>query len=228
MADNKYLKKNDPQPPVEREKIEPIVKAQVKKKGIGSKIRGFFFSGDAREVRDSIIMDTVIPAIKDGIYEVITGFIDGMLYGDEYYGGDRRRRKRKSGGSSYEKSSYTNYYKTSNKDRDRDRDKDRDRDRDKRKRLDLDNIEFTNPDYSAAENRALAKEVKEKMINRIDRYEEGATVQDLYEFCDISCDDWMASNWGWDDADEFAAECYIRNVRGGAIMSVPSPKPIET
>lgn len=224
MADNKYLKTNDSKLPVEKEKIEPIVEASLKKKSLGSKIKGFFFSGDAREVRNFIVTDTIIPAIKDGIYEVITGFIDGMLYGDDAYGGSRKRRRR-SGGSSYEKSSYTNYYKTSSRDRDRDRDHERDRDR--ATSLDLDNIEFCNPDYSAAENRAKAKAVKEGMLRRIEMYEDGATVQDLYEFCRITCRDWKASDWGWTDADEWERECYIRNVRGGAIMSVPSPKPVD-
>ena len=219
MAENKYLKDNNKKEPVVKEQIVPVATAKIKKKGVGGKIK---FSGDAKEVRDSIVMDTIIPAIKDGIYEVITGFIDGMLYGDDYRGSSRRRRR--SGGSSYEKSgSYTNYYK--NKDRDRDRDRDDRRRRDNK--LDLDNIEFTDEDYSAGENRAKAKTVKEKMINRIEMYEDGATVQDLYEFCSISCSDWMASNWGWTDAEMFERECYIRNVRGGAVMSVPPPKPIE-
>lgn len=220
MADNKYLKAS--MPPAEKEKIEPIVEAKLQKKTLGSKIKNFFFSGDAREVRSYLVRETIIPAIKDGIFEVITGFFDGMLYGDDSYGGSRRRKRKSGGGSSYERSSYTDYYKNSSKDRDRDRDR-----RNEPESLDLDNIEFTSDKYSAPENRAKAKKVKEGMIRRIEMYEDGASVQDLYEFCGISCRDWKASDWGWTDAEEFSRECYIRNVRGGAIMSVPPPKPID-
>lgn len=220
MADNKYLKQNN-QPPAVKEKVEPVVEAKLAKKSLGTKIKGFFFSGDAREVRGYIVRETIIPAIKDGIYDVITGFIDGMLYGDDYYGGSRRRRK--SNKSSYERSSYTDYYKNTSRDRDRDRD----RERNKPTQLDLDCIEFLNSDLTTPENRAKAKEVKQKMVNRIDMYEDGASVQDLYDFCGISCPNWKASEYGWTDADAFERECYIRNVRGGAIMSVPPPKPID-
>lgn len=216
MAENKYAKKAE-EKPVEKEAIKPITKTapKIKKKGVGAKFKEFIFSGDAREVKNDLIKDTVIPAIKDGIYEVITGFFDGMLYGE---GGGGKRRKRRSSSSSYEKTSYTNYYKTSSRDRDvEDR-------RSRSTRLDLDCIEFCDPDKSQRENWSDATEVKYGMINRINKYTDGASVQDLYDFCGMTCPDWLGVDYGWDDADEFEEECIIKKVRGGAIMSLPAPK----
>ena len=106
MAENKYIKKTEEKAD-EKEAITPVVtNAKLKKKGVGTKFKEFLFSGDAREVKKDIIENTIKPAIIDGIYDVITGFIGGMLYDEP------RRRRRRSGGNSYEKSSYTNYYKT--------------------------------------------------------------------------------------------------------------------
>ena len=213
MAENKYIKKAE-EKAEEKEAVTPVVtNAKLKKKGVGTKFKEFLFSGDAREVKKDLVENTIKPAIIDGIYDVITGFIGGMLYDEP------RRRRRRSGGSSYEKSSYTNYYKTEKK-----IDRVSDSGRSSSKRLDLDNIEFLDDSKDQRENWEDAQKVKYGMINRINRYTDGATVQDLYDFISQTCPDWMGVDYGWDDAELFESECIIRKVRGGAIMSVPPPK----
>lgn len=219
MADNRYLKEtSEPPAEVQKEDIKPIAKATTKKKGFFRKTKDFLFSGDTRDVKDYIVEETIKPAIKDGIYEVIMSFIDGMLYGDD---GGRRRRRKRSGNSSYEKTSYTSYYKTANKYEEK---KERRREPE---RIDLDYIEFLDPDLSQRENYDKALEVKAGMVTRIERYSTGASVQDVYDFCGISCPDWNATEWGWTDADSFEKECFIKKVRGGAILSLPPPQHLE-
>ena len=223
MADNRYLKdSSEPPAEVQKEDIKPIAKATTKKKGFFRKTRDFLFSGDTRDVKDYIVEETIKPAIKDGIYEVIMSFIDGMLYGD---GGGRRRRK-KSSGSSYEKTSYTSYYKTANKYEEK---KDRRREPE---HLDLDCLWFEDdgPEVPRKDRKTgyeKAQDVEAGMIARIERYASGASVQDVYDFCGISCPEWNATEWGWTDADRFEKECYIRKKRGGAEMSLPPPKYLE-
>ena len=214
MAENKYVKKTE-EVAEEKEAIKPITtNATFKKKGVGSKLKEFIFSGDAKEVKRDLVENTIKPAIIDGIYDVITGFIGGMLYDDP-----GRRRRRRSGGSSYEKSSYTNYYKTEKK-----IDRVASSSSQNGKRLDLDNIEFLDEDKTQRENWEDAQRVKYGIINRINRYTDGSTVQDLYDFIGQTCPDWMGVDYGWDDAEYFDQECVIRKVRGGAVMSVPPPK----
>ena len=219
MADNRYLKTSEPPAEVQKEPVKAIVKATTKKKGFFRKTKDFLFSGDSRDVKDYIIEETVKPAIKDGIYEVFMNFIDGMLYGET----GSRSRRRKKGGSSYEKTSYTSYYKSSSKYEKDDR---RDHRRSQEK-IDLDYIEFTDPDLSQRENYDRAVEVKAGMIARIERYATGGSVQDVYDFCGISCPDWNATEWGWTDADEFEKGCFIKKVRGGAVLSLPPPHPLD-
>lgn len=217
MADNRYLKSSEPPAEIQKEEIKPIAKATTKKKGFLAKTRDFLFSGDTRDVKDYIVEETVKPAIKDGIYEVIMSFIDGMLYGET--GG--RRRRRSSSGKSYEKTSYTSYYKTNS------RTEERKEHKSSRERIDLDYIEFLDPDLSQRENYDKAVDVKVGMIARIERYSTGGSVQDVYDFCGISCPDWNATEWGWTDADEFEKGCFIKKVRGGAILSLPPPHPLD-
>lgn len=224
MADNKYLKKNDDLPSTDTQKtgIVPVAKATVKKKGFFRKTKDFLFSGDAKDVREYIVEETVKPAIKDGIYEVVMNFVEGMIFGESH-----RRRKRSSGGK-YEKASYTSYYKTSSK---YDREDRRERSRGP-ERLDLDCLEFDDdgPDIPRDRRKTgveKANEVKAGMVARIERYASGGSVQDVYDFCEVSCPDWNATEWGWTDADEFEKGCLIRRVRGGAELSLPPPHPLD-
>ena len=227
MADNKYLKKNDVPEEESKTAIQPVAKASIKKKGFFRRTRDFLFSGDTKDVKEYIIEETVKPAIKDGIYEVFMNFIDGMIYGDS---GSSRRRRKGSGGSRYEKSSYTSYYKTSNKYDKEDR---RDR-RSGPERLDLDCIEFDDDGPEIPRDRRRtgvekANDVKAGMAARIERYSSGGSVQDVYDFCEISCPDWNATEWGWTDVEEFEKGCIIRRRRGGggAELSLPPPHPLD-
>lgn len=223
MAENKYLKSSEPPAEVQKVAVRPVATAKIKKKGFFRRSKDFLFSGDARDVRDFIVEETVKPAIKDGIYEVFMNFVEGMIYGE---GGSRKRRK--SSGNRYEKTSYTSYYKTSSRYEKEDK-------KERRKgpeRLDLDCLEFDDdgPDVPRRDRRTgveKAQEVKAGMVARIEKYTSGGTVQDVYDFCGVSCPDWNATEWGWTDADEFERECIIRRVRGGAEMSLPSPEPID-
>ena len=219
MADNKYLKSSEPPAEVQKEEIKPIVKATTRKKGFFRKTKDFLFSGDTKDVKDYIVEETIKPAIRDGIYDVFMNFIEGMIYGDSAMG----KRRRKSKGKSYEKTSYTSYYKNTSKYED-DRKEHRSSTREK---LDLDYIEFLDPDLSQRENFEKAQDVVAGMIARIERYSTGASVQDVYDFCSISCTDWNATEWGWTDAEEFEKGCFIKKVRGGAILSLPAPEPLN-
>ena len=222
MAENKYQKTQEPKEE-SKTAIVPIAKGTIKKKGFFRKTKDFLFSGDAKDVKEYIIEETVKPAIKDGIYEVVMNFIEGMIFGES-----NRRRRGKGGGARYEKSSYTSYYKTSSK---YDREDRRER-RNGPERLDLDCIEFWDDGDDIPRDKRRtgvekAEDVKIGMAVRINKYASGGSVQDVYDFCGMSCPDWNATEWGWTNADEFEKGCFIRHIRGGAELSLPPPKPID-
>lgn len=218
MADNKYLKTSEPPAEVQKEAIKPIAKATTKKKGFFRKTKDFLFCGDTRDVKDYIIEETVKPAIKDGLYNIVMDFIDGMIYGSDSSG----RRRRKKSGNKYEKgTSYTSYYKNTSKYEEREEKRSR-----RSSSLDLDNIEFCDPDKSQRENWEDAIDVKAGLINRINRYGT-ATVQDVADFVGVTSTEWLSIEWGWDDVEEFEDQCIIKKVRGGAIMMLPPPRHLD-
>lgn len=224
MAENKYLKSSEPPAEVQKAEIKPIASGKLRKKGFFRKTKDFLFTGDLHDVKDYIVEETIKPAIRDGIYDAILNFFEGMIYGDSY----RRSSRRSKGGSKYEKSSYTNYYKSGNKYED-DRKEKRRREPE---RLDLDCIFFEDdgPEVPRQDRRTgvqKAQAVVARMTNRISMYTDGGTVQDIYDFCGMSCPDWNATEWGWIDPDQFEKKALIRRVRGGAELSLPSPEPID-
>lgn len=216
MADNKYLKSSEPPAEVQKEPVKPVAKTTLKKKGFFRKTKDFLFSGDTRDVKDYIVEETIKPTIRDGIYDIVMNFVEGMIFGET------SRRRHKSGNRYEKNSSYTSYYKNSSKYEKEDR---RDR-RESSRGLDLDNIEFCDTDKNARENWEDALDVKAGMVNRINRYG-SASVQDLADFVGVTSDQWMSVEWGWDDVEEFESGCDIKKVRGGAIMMLPPPRHLD-
>lgn len=72
-------------------KVEKVVtgKVKVKKKGEMQKLASTFLAEDASNVKSYIWMDVIVPAIKKGIYDVITNGIDMILYGGAGRAGKR-------------------------------------------------------------------------------------------------------------------------------------------
>lgn len=96
----------------ERQKFDKITKGAVvtKKKSEISKLKDIFVSEDIKSVKSYILMDVLVPAIKDAIEDIVTNGIRMILRGDtsarrsssaaskisyrDYYDGDRRNNDR--------------------------------------------------------------------------------------------------------------------------------------
>jgi hypothetical protein len=80
---NSRLSKNrDKNEGIKKEKIEKIVKGTVKSK----KKNGFlssFLTGDLVDIRDYVIQDVLIPAVKNTIEDIITNGISMLLNNGE-------------------------------------------------------------------------------------------------------------------------------------------------
>ena len=68
----------------ENKKVEKVVKgkAVVKKKSEMSKIASTIIAEEAKSIKDYAIYDVIIPALKDGISQLVKGCIDMMFYGE--------------------------------------------------------------------------------------------------------------------------------------------------
>lgn len=88
----------------EEKRVEKVVTGKVitKKKSGFSKFAGEFISEDAKNIKNYVIGDVLIPAFKKAISDIITDGIDIILYGGNGRGGSRR--------STADRVSYRNYY----------------------------------------------------------------------------------------------------------------------
>ena len=69
--------------PDEREKIEKVIKGTAKtKKNEMRKLRDVFISEDVKSVKSYILMDVLVPAIKDAIEDIVTNGIRMVLRGE--------------------------------------------------------------------------------------------------------------------------------------------------
>lgn len=61
--------------------VEPTEQAKVKKKSSFGKFLTSIFNSDVEYIKDYIFLDVIVPAIKKGLYDVITNGADMFLYG---------------------------------------------------------------------------------------------------------------------------------------------------
>lgn len=213
MPENQY-KTGQRDEKKERTALAPITEAKVQKKSLGKKFKETFICADAREVRDDITDRIIIPSIKELVYDMCTGFLEGIIFNGERRGSRRRRRDRDEG-----RNGYTDFWKTGSK-----------RDRDEvnsysRRRIDLDDILFDRYGGSL-EDRDDALEVVNCLKQRIRDYD-SALVQDVYDLVGRTAPDYMAVKYGWDDINELENGYSITKVREGYVLSLPTPRRLD-
>lgn len=104
MADyksNSHKHKETREDSTSEKKVKKVVSGEVKKKNEIQKFKNVFISEDVRDVKSYLLLDVVIPAVKDVIEDIITKGIRMMLRGDS-------SSTRSSSSSS--KVSYRGYY----------------------------------------------------------------------------------------------------------------------
>lgn len=174
MNDQTNLQK--PKAEVVREKRvqQPVVSGpvKVKKKSEVKKFADVFISEDASKVKEYIVMDVLVPAVKKAISDIITNGIDMILYGEA-------GRSRKSN-SAVNKVSYRNYY---------DERREPHRVSVSRSTYDYDNITLA--------TRGEAEAVLDQMQDIINEYRM-VSVADLYDLVGIT-GSYTDNKYGWTD-----------------------------
>lgn len=182
----------------EKRVVEKVVSGQVTtRENKGRKLRDVFISEDAANVKSYIVMDVLVPAIKNAISAVVKDSID-MIFGTS--SGSRS----KTVGS---RVSYRNYY-----DDPRDR-----RDYDSHSsRFDYDDIVYT--------TRGDAEAVRRMMIDTIRKYGI-VTVADMYDMSG-EVPPHTAFKYGWMNMRSIET-IEPRRVRDGYILALPKASPID-
>lgn len=212
---NKYKTGNkDKDEKKERTQLQPVVEAKIQKKTIGKKLKETFICQDAKEVRHDVTERVIIPTIKDLLYDVGTGILEGLIFGGDRRGSRRsRRRERES------PTGYSDIYKYGSSG------KTRDVNTYQKRRIDLDDILFdkyggTLDDRDDALN--VVKCLKQRILDF-----DTALVQDVYDLVGQSSPDYMTVEFGWDSVDEIERGYSINKVRGGYVLSLPPPHRLD-
>ncbi|MCI9004421.1 MAG: hypothetical protein HFH39_04110 [Lachnospiraceae bacterium] len=156
----------------EGKKVEKVVKGSVKakKKNEAKKLADTFLSEDISSVKDYIVMDVLVPAVKKAVSDIITNGIDMLLYGEAGHTKKNTRASRVSYGKYYEE-------------------RDSRPARTSRGAYDYDDI--------ILESRGEAEEVLSRMDELIDTYEV-VSVADLYDLVGIT-GSYTDNKYGWTD-----------------------------
>ena len=186
----------------QKPKTEPIVTtpATVKKKTGLRRFKESFIEAEIADVKESILIDIVVPAIKSTISDGFQTFIDMLLYGDT-----GRPRSRQPIGRGHV--SYNSMYDSNS--------------RNKVQTRSLGRLRVGQIDDVILGSRVDAERVVRYLQDYIDQY---GLVQ-LSELYDAVGHDtsWTDHDYGWDDISGYS----IRRVHEGFLLELPNPKPLK-
>lgn len=189
-----------------REKVSPVVhRDQVvsTKKPFSKKITETFMTEDTKDVKSWLVMDVLIPGVKNTILDILSMMFFGET--NSRSRGSSRRRDRD------DRTNYSSYYRGSSNRNSRHRDRDDYYDSDNR-------IDFRN---IILRQRDDAENVIEEMRRRI-RNTGSVSVADLLDLIDVA-GRYTDNNWGWDDERDIG----IRRVSSGYLIDVTEPRYLD-
>lgn len=205
-------KPKEPKPALEEKKVESVVVGKVvrKKEGLGSKFRKTFLAGDPTAVRNYVIMEVVIPGVRDMVTEAITQYVDRYINGDSRSGVRRGYRAAPSTTPNYV--NYSRYSAARKPGAEAPR----------AGGLSAQDRATHNFDEIVMDTRVEAEVVRDKLYDLIQRYE-FATVSDYYKLVGET-PNYTDERHGWSDI----SQAEVIRVRGGGFMlSLPKPGPIS-
>ena len=184
----------------EKKEIKAVVNGKVtkKKKGIGSKIGAVLFDdNNVGDVKEYVIFDVIVPAVKNAISNAITGGIDMLLFGE----------RRSDSSRSSDSRGYTSYSSRSTSRRDSSRQSYR-----RPSLFELDDILLP--------TKLDANSVIDNMFNILDEYGV-VSVADYYALVGEPSN-YQMNAWGWENLNNI----YTQRTRNGEYKIV-LPKPIN-
>lgn len=165
--------------------------ARIRKKSPGKKFVESFIADDARDIKNYVIYDVLLPAVKNTIVDAITNSIQMIFWGETR----RPNNSSRSGGRSYV--SYGNFSSAAPVNRNIN----------PRDRYSIDDI--------ILDSRGEAEEVLSQLVDLINDYGR-ASVSDLYYMVGLPSNH-TDQKWGWRDL----SSAYVSRVRDGYILKLP-------
>lgn len=186
-------------PKVEKVTTEAVI---VKKRGLGHRFKEVFLGGDAQSAGSYIVMEVLLPALRDMIVDATSKGVERMIYGDRV-GPSRSRRNDGRPTVSYNRVSTR---------------------RDRGSALLPDQPSRSNrttqTDDIILASREEADLVIERMTDIIDQFDV-ATVADLHELVGLPTT-FVDNKWGWSDF----RYVNCRQIRDGYLLELPRMEPL--
>ena len=199
LPDNSHIGNNAKKEPVEPKRAEKVVHGKVKtKKNNTRKFADAFITEDAANVKNYILMDVIIPFLKNAVYDIIVSALDMSLYG----------RRGKSGGRPIgDRISYTDYNSVGRRD-----------DRPYNRTQTASGYSY---DDVILESRGEAEGVLVRMDEMMETYGQ-VRVADMYDLVGIT-GEYTDNNYGWTNIHN--AE--VVRVRDGYKIKMPRALPLH-
>lgn len=202
LPDNSHKSRNEKRAAAdekrEDKRVEKVVTGKVKTKENGMrKLTDIFISEDVSNVKNYIIYDVVVPALKKAIYDLVVGTLDMSLYGGR--GGGNRPKA--------DKISYRDYNDISRRD-----------DRSYGKTTTSSGYSY---DDIVLESRGEAETVLSRMDEIMEEYS-FVRVADLYDLVGVT-GSFTDNNYGWTNI----RNAKIVRVRDGYKIDMPRALPLR-
>lgn len=196
---NLEIKPNSDKSKSEHVARTPVVTGNVtsRKTSLGKKFADTFFSDDISNVKHYILFDVLIPGIRDGLYDIFSGSLSMMFYGDS--------GRRSAHGQSKSKAGYVNYSSYSSS---------------KPKSKSTVNSVYSYNDI-IFDTREDANEVKFTMQDILEKYGM-VTIADFYELSGEESD-FTDQKYGWFNLDNMTL---VRD-RDGYKIKMPKAVPLD-
>lgn len=180
-------------------KVGKVIKGEVvkKKKPLSKKFAETFITDDLNEVREYLIHDVAVPAIKSTISDGVSQAIEMILFGEN---ARPRNGVKREGNRSYV--SYSNYYRKEDS-------RSRNSRSSNRSRHSFDDV--------LLESRAEAEEVLSCLVDLVETYNQ-ASVADLYDLVGMTSE-FTDNKWGWEEL----GSASVRRTRDGYLLDLPRP-----
>lgn len=183
----------------EKKKVQKVISgtAKLKKKTGTNKLVDTFISEEASSVKNYILMDVLVPAIKDALADIVINGVNMVLFGDTKHSSTRR--------SASDRVSYNRYYS----------------DRDSRSAASTRSRTSYDFDDVVLDTRGEAEEVLSSMDELMDTYKM-VTVADLYDLVGTSCN-YTDNKYGWTNI----RNAEIIRTRDGYKIKMPKAIPLD-
>lgn len=193
-----------PAAPPEPKKVTRVVSGEVQRRRtpLSKRIKEMFVGGDLNSVGQYVVLEIVVPTVKDMITDIVSQSIEQFMYGGS------RSAARRQASSRVGTVAYTAY-----------------------NRVQAAAAQRPNPSVTVSRqarashnfdeiiiaSRAEAEEVIDQLIAYIGQYGQ-ATVADLYDLVGVT-GEYTDDQWGWPDIQGMG----VTPARGGYLLDLPQP-----